>query len=454
MTIVLIYAVIYTSTNAQVTYTQTDSIQLASVINDTTQLRQITIQRHGERIAAKAQNRLGAVAYERKTAKDAEGEFKVTYTQYRNTPEAIEAAHNLARIAYGNDQFEPAIKYYKEFLQSNPTGSNAQWAKYCLIRSMRATDDVNFLTVAKEYLQTPHDSSSSRDVIIQYDIVRYLASQGEHKSAIDEARQLIKKYPNSEYVSHVEPRIAECYMLNGDSTSAIEECVSLLNKYPTNTRDAARAQCMLGVFYSNLNNFERARIELKKVKQFHPSVTGWINAADYELAALDFTESNVRNDSTLQVKALEGLKAFIVNHPGDRSIPKAYMNISTICMGAGNYNEALASYDNIINFDSTLIQSGKYANRSDAMKSHCELVVRAQMMKGMLLKIQMNNPSAALAVFESLLVKRPKLYDALLNKAICLAELGQKPAARAILEQLVTDNTNVKETAAQILKSL
>ena len=437
----------------QANLSASDSTLLVSAANDTSQLKQLILQRSGDFVAAEAQNRLGMIFFNMGKHEGAKREFLAVYQQYLNSPEASTALGNLGRIAYSEDLFGEAIKYYKLFLATNPVGVNAQWARYCLVRAMRQMNDPDFIDSAHAYFASPHDSTISREVIIQYDVVRYLADHHQYAQAISEAGKLINRYPASQYVSYVEPRIADYYMLSGDYQSAIDQCKSLINKYPAGSNDAARAQNMLGQVYLNMNNFQQARLEYARVKQIHSAATEWVNGTDFSIAFVDVQEGLTKNDSALLATALQGLQTFVADHPHHRYVPRALMSVADLSIKSADYSGAIVAYDGIINFDTLIIDFGKYSSHSDEMKTFREYVVMAHLGKGMLFRTQTHDPVSALAEYEIVLAGSQKLDDALLNKALCLVDLGRKEEARAILARLVNQQSQVKEAAAQILNS-
>ena len=441
-------------TNAQMTHAQQDSVLLINVANDTVQLHHVTIDHQGERTSAKAHNRLGAIFFKNKKYDDAEQEFMSTYHQYLNTPEALEATGYLGRINYVRDRFEQAKSYYKEFLSNNPTGGEAQWALYCLVRSMRQTNDSDFVNTARSYFASPHDSTKGRDINIQYDLVRFLAYRQQYAQAIAEAETLMSRYPTSPYVTFVEPRIADYYLLSGNTQAAINQCNNLLTKYPANTDNAARAQYMLSGFYTVLKEFDRARSEYAKIPQSHPAQAEWINSSQYGLALVDLEEGMERSDSSLLLRALTGLEAFVSNHPDNHNVPQADLNLANLYTRQADYGQSLTAYNRVMAFDSTLIDTGKYTSHSDEMRAFRNLVLQAHLAKAMLLRTQMHDAQAAIAEYDTILASHPDRADMLLNKALCLVDLNRKADARQILEQLVANQSQVRETAARILESL
>lgn len=431
-----------------------DSAALSVAGNDTMQLRQLASSRLGTRAGAAAQNRLGMIAFNNNKYTNAEREFRATLQQSLNLPETGTASYYLGRIQYRKNRFTDAMAYFRTFLAGNPSGDDYDWGRYSLVRAMYYTNDSGFHTAARSYLASSHSASQSKDVQIQYDIVRYLGSRAQYDQAIAEANNLIVQFPGSPYVSFVEPRVVDYYMLKKDSLGAIGKCNELLIKYPANTYDAARAQYMLASCYMYWSNFSQARTEYSKLKRIHPAVTRWVNASDYGMALADYEEGKAKNDSSLIRQSFDGLKSFVHNHPFDRNIPKALLYIADLNIAAGNYEEALSEYGGIIGFDTTMIDTGKYAGFTDDMKVHRELVLQAHLARGRVLQMYLHRSTDALAEYEIVLAMRSDNTDALLNKALCLVGLGRKEEARPILQRLIDHQTAAKSIAAQVLATL
>jgi tetratricopeptide (TPR) repeat protein len=421
---------------------------------DVNQLQKIINEHPGERISAQAQNILAIRAYSQHQDDIAEPSFALTRNQYLNTPEGATASCYLGRIAYRKDHFSESIPYLREYLQTNPVGVDAQWARYCMARSMRRTEDTGFIAAVQSYFANPHDSLAAKDFNVQYDLVRFLAdNQGQYSQAISEANKYFNLYPDSKYVRDLEPRVIDYYLLNHDAQNAKKLCLSLINKYPPNTPDAARVQYMLGSIFSDSKDFDRARLEYAKVAQLHPDATRWVSAASYALAFLDVWEGRLKNDSSLLASAKAKLQGFVNNHPSDRHVPGALMGLADFYLKATQFTEAVDAYSRIISFDTTLIDTGKKARWSNDMKNHRGLVTQAHVAKGMLLRIHLNDAQGALSEFESVLKNNPDSADMLLNKALCLVDIGKPEEAKLILKKLVSEETSLKDVATQILST-
>jgi DNA uptake lipoprotein len=431
-----------------------DSAAFESAKKDPQRLRQIANEHRGNRIGAKAQNQLGILALNSKHNDDANQSFLSVYQQYPNTPEKTDATYYLGFVQKRKEQFDQAAAYFKEFLSNNPTGELAEQGKYFLVRAMSEIKDPEFVTAARAFLASQHTVTKEKDVVIQNELVRYYDEKKDYTQALAEALKLVKEYPTSPYVHFVEGRIAEYYMLLGDMQGAINYCNALLNKYPANTNDAARAQLMLADAYKNSKDFNRARIEYAKVGTMNPSAKDRVNAAEYYSLLLDLRDANAKKDKAAFTEVLKNLKAFVQRHPKDHHIPKALMNIAELSRNSGNYQEALAAYDGIIQFDTSLVVTGGLHRRSKDLIEHRTLVQETHMAKGMMLRLRLHNPKAALTEFEAVLDRNPNKTDALLNKAVCLLDLKQKNEARPILQRLVNEGTDMKKVASQLLSIL
>jgi DNA uptake lipoprotein len=439
---------------AQWVLSPADSSTFENAKKDPQRLRQIVNEHRGNRIGAKAQNQLGLNAFNEKRFNDAEQEFLTTSRQYSNLPEAYEAAYFLGVVTDQNERFEEAKRQFRDYLRNNPGDRDAERWQYLLIRTMSETKDPEFIDSAHAFLANQHKVTKENDVVVQNELVRYYDEKKDYTQALAEALKLVKEYPKSPYVHFVEGRIAEYYMLLDDTQGAIDYCNALINKYPANTDDAARAQLMLAIAYKNNNDLNRARVEYAKVGKMNPSVHGRVNAAEYYSLLLDMREANAKNDTAALTEVLKNLKAFVKRHPTDHHVPKALMDIADLSRSRGNYQEALTAYDSIIQFDSSLVVTGKVHRRSKDLKEHRALVQETHMAKGMMLRLRLHNPKAALTEFVAVLDRNPNRTDALLNKAVCLLDLGQKNEARPILQRLVNERTDVMEAAAQLLSTL
>jgi TolA-binding protein len=460
MTTKLIFATLFiliapmSSVLAQSEFTTADSLQFEQARNDSGQLRQLTISRKGDRIAAKAQNELGSIAIQNKKEEKAESEYNQTYQQYVGIPEADEATLNLGKINIRNRNFSEAKKYFKEYLQNNRSFSKSQWAKYYLLRSMSETIDPEFPDSVQSYFAASRGNLSHKDVVVQNELIRYYEEKGDQTHVISEAAKLVQNYPASQYVHMNEVKIVDAYVALGNMQAALGYCNSLLSKYAVNTDDAASAQHMLGSVYANMKNYSRAREEYAKVATDHSTAARRIIAAEYSDALLDLEEGREENNSTLIATAFDKLKAFVQNHPNNHHVPAALMNIADLQSIEGKYEEAIVAYNGIINFNDSLIATGDDAYRSKDYQTHNKMVRNAHINKGMLLLTKLRKPNEALAEYEAILADQPTSADALFHKALCLIDLQDTPDARNILQQLVDGNTSVKEVSEKILESL
>jgi len=438
---------------AQWVLTATDSMIYQNAKNDPAKLRQLASIHQGDRLGAKAQNRLGTLAFYNKRPREAQQDFEVTYALYTNRPEAFEAVYYLGVINNDSAKFEEAKNNLTKYVNTNLTDKDLEYWQYLIVRAMSETNDPNFISAAHAFVSTKH-SYQDGNAIIQNELARYYLERGDFANTLIEAQDLIDKYPSSNYVHYAEGDILDSDIGLGNINAALDYASKLLSKYGTNNDDAARAQLTIATIYDSKGDIDRARSEYSKVINLHPSVRFRVSAAEFGLMIIDLNQAKEKKDSLAIVNAVTNLKSFVANHPKDHYSPRALACIAEIATENQNFQEALDAYSKIIQFDKELIVDSTISRLSPDLKGLRDLAVQAHTLRGMILRTQLRNPSGALAEFDAVLVSRPNKSDVLLNKAMCLIDLGQKELARSILRKLVSDNTEVKAAATQVLATI
>jgi tetratricopeptide (TPR) repeat protein len=124
-------------------------------------------------------------------------------------------------------------------------------------------------------------------------------------------------------------------------------------------------------------------------------------------------------------------------------------------MGGGKYNEAINAYERIIQYDSTKIPvTQRSKNKHNNLTAHKSLVKDAMLSKAKLLRANTKNPNEAIAIYDNLLSSDQNNEELLINKSLCLIDLGQKAEAKTILNQIVQSGGKEKGRAKHILQKL
>jgi outer membrane protein assembly factor BamD (BamD/ComL family) len=321
------FIVLLSSTICAQTRTVTaDSVLLTQMQNDTTQLRRFVKEHQGNRMAARAQTQLGIIAYDRGRYDDAEREHMATYRQYINTPEAQPAVYELGRVKFKKHQFPEAKTYIKEYLKVQPTGRDADRAKFLYIQLMEETKDTAYVDSIRAYFAAPHTATLAKDPLVHYGLVRHYERTGNMAKTLEEAKLLVNKYPVSKYANFAESRIVDSYCILGKPDEGVKFCQLLLKKYPAASEEAARAHRMLGSIYMNTDQYDRSRSEYND--QIKHGVTGSsrVMKAEYALAIVDVREGRAKNDSVLLASAMKKLKAFAQTYANDPWSSRAWMD--------------------------------------------------------------------------------------------------------------------------------
>ncbi len=445
--------ILSSETRSQWTLTPADSLSYEKAKNDTAKLSQMASVHRGDRVGAKAQNRLGWLAYLNKKPEIAQQKFASTYSLYPNRPESFEAAYFLGVVTDKSDKFEEAKRNLQVYVANNPNDGDVDYWEYLIIRAMSETNDSNFIPSAHTYLRSKHVSQEWNPTL-QNELARFSFETGDFLNTLVEAQKVIDNYPNSKYVRYAEGDILESNIALGNSQVALDFANTLLSKYGLNNDDAARAQLNIASIYENRGDLDRARSEYSKVVNLHPSTTYRVAAAEYSLIMIDLRQARERNDNAALKSAAKDLKEFVSNHPKDHSAPRALMSIADLAAQNGKVQDAIDAYNAIIQYVDSLVVGKNISRLSPDLKGLRELAIQAHMFKGVLLRVQMKNSRSALAEFDYLVGVNQNNTAALLNKAMCLIDIGRKREARIILQQLVDKQTDLKDAASQLLKTI
>jgi tetratricopeptide (TPR) repeat protein len=440
------------------------NLTTVSAMRDTSQLRQIIAKYSGQEISAAAQNRLGEILYSSKHYETAGREFLSTYRQYLGkSPVRLRAAYFLGKISFNREKPGDAKSYLGEFLASNPKGTDADWARYFLVRAKFRAGDTDYVSSVKSYFTTSHDSAASHDPTVQYDLIRYLMDHHSYQQSLTEANTMISNYPNDNLTSSVKFKLGIIYEMLGRYNDAVGLYGAIIGTAPS-AEVGAKAQFELAGVYDSQNDFANARKEYAKVPAHYPGAKHYVDATACALAMMLYRESLNNPDSAeLGEQASEALQGFVTNYPTDRHVPHALMALADLYEKQGNFEEACNSYQKIVDFDTMLIPIKPNAIvRSNDMVAHRELVAQARLSKGNILLDRLQKPQEALAEYQGILAADPNNDVVQLKEAMCYIALGETDQARQALNILVNGGgqekepvlSGVKDAASYMLKSM
>lgn len=204
-----------------------DSISLSSAKQDTILLRSLTLSRNGEAIAAKAQNKLASVYYNAKDEIKAQIEFLNVYNDYPLLPEAKKAALYLGKIAFHRNDFISSKKYLQEYLASNPTGKDEEWASYHLMKINSKNHDRDFISDAQSYINSKPNLTRKTSMLLYRDLIVNHFNRKSYRQTISAAEKFMSNYPNDSLYSFANYYLVKAKFILNDS-SFVKDAKSFL----------------------------------------------------------------------------------------------------------------------------------------------------------------------------------------------------------------------------------
>jgi len=233
----------------------------------------------------------------------------------------IQAYLGKADALYNLAEYKEAIKAYEEAIQKIDSGLSV---------NQEVSDKLHF-GLSWSYLK-----------------------EGEFKKAIDEFQKLAKQTEDKIFKVSALCQIGDAYQDSGNFSKAVETYDSILKDYPDSLY-SDYVQYQLGLVLVKLNKYDGAILAFKSLKINYPA-SKLIDDAAYALSLAYFQVEDYTSSK-------ENLKRF-ENEFKDSSIrPQAMYLLGTSCYNLGQFNEAIASFKDIVrqyNQDTELVQKAEY----------------------------------------------------------------------------------------------
>ena len=436
---------------AQISFTEADSVLFENVKNDTLKLQELT-NRLGERIALKAHNRLGYLAFKNKNYDKAIREFKVSKNSKSNSFEETESLYFLGRINIIRKNYDEALEQLQEYVTKDKKGDFAEGASYNIFFAMVKENKPNTDVEIKKFLQkNPHAYYAPHAL---YQLVNYYKNNDDYANAILSAKEMINKYPGTNYAKDFIYQIGDLYEKLGNLDEARNQYYNLTQEYAKNTEPAAIGQYLMAEVYEKKGNYEEARNEYAKVKVNNPNINNWTTLSEYAMALSYYEEYIEKRDSTIMGKAINGMTEFINIYPEDRRVPRASMILGLIYNEQKDWTNAIKTYSDVIGFDLTNAKNIPPENYEHEMKELKEVKENAFFARGTIYSNEVKKYDEALEDFNEVEKMNPERKDVLLNKSLTLINLGRENEARPILEELVSTGGAEGEAAEYYLSKI
>ncbi|MDR2520783.1 MAG: tetratricopeptide repeat protein [Bacteroidales bacterium OttesenSCG-928-I14] len=213
--------------------------------------------------------------------------------------------YNLGYCAFKQKNYKKAEQFFKSFLN---TEKSNKYSLFYFDTYNRLGDcnfsNKNFIEAKNFYSRAINCSYSTSDhALFQNSCI--LGLQKKYQEKIDNINELIKKFPNSNYISKALYEKGDSYTLLGNKIEAIKTYQTLLRQYPKNDLTCI-TWMKLGALYHNNNQFQKSIEIYKYVISNYPKS----NEAKDAIKNLEsiYLNNNDMNSYTEYIKSLKEIK--------------------------------------------------------------------------------------------------------------------------------------------------
>ena len=248
------------------------------------------------------------------------------------------ATYGKAYCYYNLGDYENAALNFSEFIKKYPNDSQIVDARLRLADSYYGTK--NFASASRVYKELFNFSKSSlSDPGTYYQYAQTLYKSGNTSEAINEFRNLQRKFPRSEYADKSLYIVGWIYFQQNNYNEAITNYRNVLRQYPSSSLGPTIFYS-IGDAYFNLAEYDSAIASYQKVMSDYPTsphVFDAINGIQYSYIAKNEPE-----------KAVALIDEFVNRNPGLSFADQIYIKKGEIYYGLQEYDKAEASYKDFI----------------------------------------------------------------------------------------------------------
>jgi TolA-binding protein len=248
------------------------------------------------------------------------------------------AIYGKAYCYYNLGDYENAVLNFSEFIKKYPNDSKAVDARLRLADSYYGTK--NFASASKVYKELFNFGKSSlSNPGAYYQYAQTLYKSGNTTEAINEFRNLQRKFPRSEYADKSLYIVGWIYFQQNNYDEAIMNYRNVLQQYPSSSLGPT-IYYSIGDAYFNLAEYDSAIASYQKVMTDYPTsshVFDAINGIQYSYIAKNQPE-----------KAVGLIDEFVNRNPGLSFADQIYIKKGEIYYGLQEYDKAETSYKDFI----------------------------------------------------------------------------------------------------------
>lgn len=286
-----------------------------------------------------------------------------------------------AFFAQGN--YREALNYYNRAIGAEPGGDYAMFqvanSHYRMNRNFEAVTE--FRRMLRIY-----PFSTLREQA-QYNVAYVYLNTGNYDQAVEEFRSVISKYPDTEWAARSQYNIGDSYYNAGDYEKAIEEYRRVLEEYPRSDyiieaidgiefaqlsagEDDTSTDVLEDFIADNPTSSTADRLRFRQAENVFQS-------GDYEAAVREFRQYlRITNNQSLMPdayfnmadaylrsdnpeEAAEAYQTLVNEFPESERVAPALAELGRIHLELGNYNEAIAQFEQLAEKDSRYEQEAQ-----------------------------------------------------------------------------------------------
>ena len=362
---------------------------------------------------------------------------------------------DIIKSVYNKHNYKQTAAEATAYISSHSVDSIGAFAKYYMVRAKYQTQDSDYVTAAREFLDIDKKHIKKLKPTVHAELIRYLTKTRDYASALTEAQKMVTLYPKDSLATEMSFQIGELYTLLDRKDDAIAYYMTLKDNAKNNKLLAARSQFQMAEVYLSKNDFANAGIGFNTVITSYPEATYYVVTSKFSLALTAYREG-LQTQSTLHpAPGYNEMKDFIATYPEDKHVPRALRAFAELAVREGKYTEAIRACNKIIGFDTSLfLKKKKYVQAANDIKNHQALALEAMNTKARILRENMHLPADALVIYNQLLTKNSNDEETLYRKAQCLIELNRNNGAKVIFGKLAAGRGKYAQAAQYQLKNL
>ena len=315
-------------------------------------------------------------------------------TRQRNSDMYALALYGLGYSYFKQQNYREALTRFRQYINTEQNKTLASYADAYNRIGDCLYYDRKFTEAKAAYARSAELQPSAADYAI-YQKGFLLGLQKDYRGKIAAMDQLVRDFPQSQYVDDALFEKGRAYVMLEEYNGAISAFNELIDKFPQSSH-SRKAGVQLGLIYYNVNNLDKALAEYKKVIDRYPgsdeakvalqdlrsvyvdmnNVQGY---ADYTNSLGGSVRLEISERDSLTYIAAEKLfmrgdnsgaqrsfESYIQSFPGGAFSSNANYYLASIAFSNKNYDSALSLFERVLD-------SGDVKFREDAMARRAEI---------------------------------------------------------------------------------